>query len=624
MRRSPAAAAFALVALLAGCTSIPTSGPVRSGSSADAVVAGEQPQVESRVEDPPRGADRTSILSGFLAASVDRGSDGSTPGSFASARRYLTQAAAARWRPERGVTVYSSDPPGGAAEIDDGGEASTGSISVLQSGSIDGDGRYRPLPARAKRSLSFRFAREHDEWRISGLADGVLLPEYRVASEYTPRTVYFLDPARDTLVPDLLLLPSEPVSTTATTLVAALLDGPTSWLAPGVTTAFPAGAALSRAAVPVSEDRVASVDLNDAVRSAPVADQQGLAAQVVWTLTHESATVDAVRITADGRALDGLPDGALDQSDFTGFDPDVLDARATPYLVRDGQLGVLKGTAFSPRRAPVLPLAAALGQFAVGLRDDRVAGVSVDGRTIAVNRTSPGGVTSEALTGRRLTGPSWDDGGDLWAVDELAKPAEPSGGLDGALWLVPPAGDPVRVTLASAAARPPTAPTARAAATAPTGRPRTAASVGRLRAARVSRDGTRVAYVVRRPNGHDDLLVGVVQRLKVSGRTVIKVDADAVDVAPEGLTRVVDLAWTDAAHLAVLGLSNGDQPDAPELVPVDGYQPQSLPRALPDANGITAAPGQLVATTGDKKAWSWTGSAWVELLDQVTGAAFPG
>ena len=88
------AALAAVVAMLAGCASVPTEGPVRSGVDA-ADRRGDA--IDLPAERPRPGATPRAIVSGFIEAMAS---------STDIARLYLTTQAAKDWRPETGTTIF--------------------------------------------------------------------------------------------------------------------------------------------------------------------------------------------------------------------------------------------------------------------------------------------------------------------------------------------------------------------------------------------------------------------------------------------------------------------------------------------------------------------------------------
>ena len=101
-------------------------------------------------------------------------------------------------------------------------------------------------------------------------------------------------------------------------------------------------------------------------------------------------------------------------------------------------------------------------------------------------------------------------------------------------------------------------------------------------AVRISRDGSRLAVIVRAATGGSALHVGVVARREGPVRV-----ATLQPVAPE-LVDVRDVAWAGAASLAVLAAPRGGVVQ-PHLVSIDGLALESL-SPLPDAVALAAAP----------------------------------
>ncbi|MCZ3385894.1 MAG: hypothetical protein LH630_02770, partial [Actinomycetia bacterium] len=94
-----AAATAAL--LLAGCSQIPTSGPVERGE-VRAVV--DEPAVRVLPRDPVPGQSPAEVVAGFLEASASFDNDHEV------ARSFLTSEAAAEWNANAGVTVIDDNP----------------------------------------------------------------------------------------------------------------------------------------------------------------------------------------------------------------------------------------------------------------------------------------------------------------------------------------------------------------------------------------------------------------------------------------------------------------------------------------------------------------------------------
>src|SRR6478736_10227568 len=103
VRRRALAALTSLVAagLLAGCVSMPESGPVVETESGGGVSTDQGPYINPK---PPQSGDtRADIVRGFLVAMT------ATPIQTNTAREFLTKDAAAAWSPDATIT-YADSP----------------------------------------------------------------------------------------------------------------------------------------------------------------------------------------------------------------------------------------------------------------------------------------------------------------------------------------------------------------------------------------------------------------------------------------------------------------------------------------------------------------------------------
>ena len=253
-RRGRLAAAALVVAtlVLSGCAQIPTSGPVKSGG--DPRLAQADNRVRSIGRPPRPGDSQTAVVEGFLASNADFRND------HAVARQYLTPTAAQLWRPQEGTVVY--EPTASPPSVVDGNDLS---VEYGEKGQINADGSFTSVAPGKTVSRSFHLIKVDGEWRISALADGLLLSSSDVDDAYHRVALYFVAPSGTTVVPNLVFLPELPGLTTK--VVARLLRGPAADLTGAVTSAFPDGTALDVNAVSVSNG-LATVQLNSAARQA--------------------------------------------------------------------------------------------------------------------------------------------------------------------------------------------------------------------------------------------------------------------------------------------------------------------------------------------------------------------
>ena len=558
--------------LLAGCATIPTSGPVKAGGD----------QQLQRVDDvvpvigqrPTPGASPQDIVLGFLKSSADFRAD------HEIAREYLTPSARQRWRPQAGTVIYDGDTPSPLA-------AGTVTVEGSEVGQIDAEGTFRRTPTGTQVSRGFGMEQVAGEWRIATLDDGLMLNSADAREVYRQVSMYVLAPTGKVLVPDVVLVPELPGLTTK--LVARLLHGPTAGMRDSVDTAIPQGTDLEVSSVPV-RDGVATVRLNRAALAADDQARERMSAQIVWTL-KQLVEVVSVRITAGGENLldSGVPE-EQNRDTWRSYDPDDMPGSPSAYVALEGRVGRYLDGAFEPVPGVAGTGSPPLRTPAVSLDAGRVAGVSTDGSTVYVGRLTGSAEVAPRVSGTDLSQPSWDPGDNLWVVDRAT----------GTLWyLANGADEPQEVAVDGE---------------------------GRLTAAVVARDGTRVALVYGTGRTARLEVGAVVRADSADGGQDVSV-AHAYEPLPDlRLTR--DVAWADAQTLAVLG-SREEGPVAPFYVDIDGYDVVEV-EPLADPVSITAAPpvqpqeNPLVVGTAAGELMQFTsGGGWQNL---GTGAdpAYPG
>jgi hypothetical protein len=386
-----AAVAAAVLALLAGCVTIPTGG----GVSTEKISQDQGGDNTIRaVSKPQPGATPSEIVAGFVRAG------GGPQGGYEVAREYLADSIRSKW--SAGASTYVSDSsvtPVADGEDTDASAAYTVSLAVV--GQIDASGAYTAQSSSA-RSLSFHLVKERGQWRIDRAPDGTVLRTRDLGIVAKPYDLYFFDPAYDYLVPDVRWFADQGgVIYLARRIVSTLLGGPAPWLAAPVTvSAFPAGTQPGPSA-PSLDAGTMTIDLSAGVSDAGAQQQQRMLQQLTGSL--RALNVNAVRMTANGLAV-----SASDPSSADG-------TQAVPYeaIGSDGKtFGSVtsNGVAALPQLGPAIQ---ELAPTAVSLGRDR-SDAAVLG-TGGVSLVSTGGhPVVDARTG--LLPPSLDPGGWVWSA----------------------------------------------------------------------------------------------------------------------------------------------------------------------------------------------------------------
>lgn len=431
------------------------------------------------------------IVEGFIAA-------GSGPrGNWETAREFLAPEFTT-WNPRAGVTVYEP----GDRTLDEVSESEF-VLSVTPVATVDGIGELSTPGEAGEIPLAFSLAQQADgQWRITQAPDGIVLDRNLFVVVYNAYALQFFDPSWTYLVPDERWFPR---LYARTNIAEALVDGgPSAWLAESVKTAFTDGARLAVATVPLSSD-VAEISLEEGARQLEKTVLDRMQTQLEASLA--SANVDAV---------DMLVDGQLVSAESVPVRTTRVDSRP---LVRTAEaFGFASGStieeiaglsdAVMSTSAVDIEVDAARAAAAVRDADGDVLRVSSDGAVALVDARS------------HLVAPSIDPSGFVWSV-----PAD----APGAVLATGPDGERIEI-------------------------PDGWIGATQVLAQHVSRDGTRIAAVVRTGSAYALWVAGVVR------------DADG---APTGIGGAKVLAslpgaadtvtWLDSSSLALVTL-DGDDP----------------------------------------------------------------
>ncbi|MFJ7908741.1 LpqB family beta-propeller domain-containing protein [Kitasatospora sp. NPDC096204] len=414
----------ALVA--SGCAAMPDSGGITkvelSQGSADK-------NLQARVYPvaPGKGAKPRELLTGFLdAVTADEGYD--------TARKYLTESAAAEWKPEAELRVLSSTTIPDFPDVTDADTVSVSVTGLLVAG-VDEKHSFDLVTGQNNVSSPFTFVRKDGEWRIDKLPPGVIMNETNFRNSFRQVERFFYttpDPSavasgnagQEVLVADPIYLRrrTDPLTSAA----QAVADGPSTWLSQAVRTAFPSGVRVER--VTIDDSKTAHVQLGSTDLGETAACRR-MANQLFYTLADQGKGLDKLEL----KGQRGSCTVRRGEEPLVGPGALVGPSSATQYYQRaDGALVATdEGRPGDPVRGilgkPQSNTKPPLGAFAVSRSGTQAAAISEDGHQVYSLPLSDSTVamgepvlTSPAKGGDKEDGfasPSWDGRGDLWVVD---------------------------------------------------------------------------------------------------------------------------------------------------------------------------------------------------------------
>jgi hypothetical protein len=557
-RRWLGAPALALLTVLAGCSTVPTSSPtvqitqVAEPTGADVGVEPLGPEV---------GAAPEEVVRGFIDASA------SPVRNHPVARQYLAEDTAVSWSDSGGVVVLSQD----YARVQT--QPGTVVLTGTQVGTVDERGVF--TVGTGVYTRTFTLSDDSGEWRITDPPDGLLVLQPDFARTYEPVDAYFLDPTGTRVVPDPRYLIGGEAQPNA--LVERLIAGPSPLIAAGVVNPL-AGAQL-RSTVSVS-GTTATVDLTFPPETTDTTLEAAWA-QLTWSLSQ--LDINAVQLLRDGQAL-GLPDVPEERTtaDWAALDPDVAPVGAVGHYLADG--GLRLATDGSPTPGPA-------GTGAYGLSS---AAVSIDDRTSELGLLA-GVSTTVSPSGAPATLYAGQYDGELLSVLTGSSFTEPTtAGTRPEVWTVRDGTEVVRLP---------------AGGSAQTVNATTMAGLGRATGFQLSPDGVRAAVVIQGPEG-GQVYVGTVVRADdaVSVR-------DLRSIAPT-VRQVVDVAWRNAGSLMLLAGDPSTERTVPYTVGVDGWElTRNTTSGLPgQPTALAAAPGRQPLVSAGGTMWQLAGGNWATLV----------
>lgn len=544
-----------LLALLAlgGCSTLPTQGEPHEF----AIETPQRDPIRQFGSAPQPGSSPAALVEDFLRASAAGMYD-----DFATARLYLTPEASTTWRPDVQVAIFPSDftpEPELRERLDHEVQVS---LPLTTVGTVNELGILSASVIPGSVSRSFTLTLDADgEWRISALDDGVVLSQAAFNNAYQSVNLYFPSSDLTALVADPRWYPRTRLSSY---LVKGLVDGPGESLGPAVTGDLAADLTLPTAGVEVVGG-TATVNFEGA-SSPDERDRGALVWQVVQTLRQVPA-IQTVSIRINGVELDDalMPSG--------------------PKYRLDRGVGLLEGAVVMAAGDTHIVSAQAAGAGAqhptIGpLESSPIAWVDPEQNLLLVMNIAASSPRQVDIPSP--TAPSVDRYGAVWVGGATS---------EGAVWVVPPGGDPVEVPLPFD---------------------------GKLTRVAISPDGARLVALVQAQGGAQ-----VVQATVVRGADDDSYTLESPVVLAQFSHAVKDLTWV--GDTTVAGLAADEEADTGvEIYSIGGW-PQLL-GAPPEVTHITAAGllGSLIVQRDDGTAFQRAGAAWVELDSEVEQLSFAG
>ena len=478
---------------LSGCAGIPTSSQVYFGEEISEDTSTQFVRVIARP--PVKDMNPDEIVRGFLDACADPSDN------YGIARQYLAIESAGDWNPLTGIEIYES------SSVEVAGDSQSLTVIAGKLGAISDLGRYQSSDPGAQISKSFELEQDSGgQWRIAKLSDGILLSSGDVDRSFRSFPIFFMKADLTTLVTDSVIVPVSN-SGAATSLVRALLDGPSPYLSPVATSAFPVGTSLTYGSVPITNG-IAQVDLSDEVLGADEATRSALSAQLVWTLSS-LANVSAVQITVSGQPLALTTVGSIQ----TTLDWKDLSVLPNPELINLNVIRYEKIFSVQNNTENLKYIAQAPLVFAApNTTGTKVATVTADRKSLLLTNSTESNFALIAQ-GDQISKPTWDRDGNIYYSDF---------------------GQGVREVLADGSVRVVSVDAS------------TLGTADQVKQVLVSNDGVRVAVVIS--NGIQDV---------VSIGAIFKTDAETRIIGlhriERSITSIRDIAWSTPTSIAAIG-----------------------------------------------------------------------
>jgi hypothetical protein len=441
------AATLMSAAAVAGCVSMPSSGPVLSPptSTQDAGVSAQQ---YLQLDSEPPGANwgPEQIVEGFLAAN----------GSFADdhkvAREYLSPQYKDEWSQDWSADVFKDGdiPVITVPPVPKSAETVVVTISGWLQARVTGLGTSYAVPAAptnaspgTKQVTTITLTKTSEGWRISHMSrPNLLLSATDFQANYQQRDLYFFDPQQKHLVADPVYVPVAAVRAADPQellkgLVQDLISPAHTWLVNATNTAIPSGTKLVNGVSVVGGVAVVSLE-GSAIGRVDSATDERIAAQLLWTLAGSAGSqppVTGVQLSINGKFWTP-PNANANQvllktaPPFAGYGPPTGEAQTHTFYYLDNKGNVMGRDGPTARPRLILPASAK------GPHLSTIA-VSLDGKYLAglLNGAIYIGPVGERLRSRAsggFTSVSWDPSDNLWAAGSdglVVVPAAPGGAV---------------------------------------------------------------------------------------------------------------------------------------------------------------------------------------------------
>ncbi|MDM7989829.1 LpqB family beta-propeller domain-containing protein [Arthrobacter sp. zg-Y877] len=552
------------VLVLVGCSSIPTVGPVGTASAEHGGEAGEDAVFSP--EGPGVDASEQDIIRGFMEAGRGAVDD------YSVARQFLAPELAGTWSPTERVTIYRSSRIVAMPEPDQF------QIQLEVQGSVNAQGIRTDEPEGTTETYPVRLEKVDGQWRISEVPNGIIVSLASFPALFIDHNLYFYSSDYQYWVPDTRWFVQR--SGIAANIIKALLLGPAPYLQGAVVSAFPAGTALARDAVPVAAGE-ATVDFtSESLRDSSDLNRQQMVKQLEQNLRSLNNGT-SVRMTVAQRDVDlGKGSGELRSAIA---DPS---AGATQIVVHQEELAF-----YADGLEPIadIPSVAEYGPRHPAMSVDRSVIAFLDSREGTLRITGPGQDVRVAAEADRLTPPSIDPRQWVWT----ARPA----GSGYQVLAIPPDGDRSSAAVLSAPWL-------------------EGLTVTELR---ISRDGSR-ALVAANQGGRSQVMVAGVVR---SAEGVpVSLTAPMTLQVPSAAGEVNRVKW--ASEDTVVAVQAGVQEAAPVILgpgrkEADVLSPKQGITGLSAGNGVE----DIFIQTGEG-IFSKVGNSWTLRTEGVRDPGFPG